>query len=1072
MEAVGLAISIISLAGTFKDCIDLFSMISTAKSMENDFTILSVKLDIERTLLLQWAEQVRLIHEDYDRRLDNPDTKRMIARILQSIKALLSDGSKLEQRYGMQPVRIDQRERFPILSAYRMQQFRLDFNELALNDHPPIGTANESHPISNKQKATLKAKFCWAIRDKEKFEGLIRDLSELVRGLKAIVPLEQSASVELLQEDVEHIERISRLELIRDVAKDHNQSDSFTDVIQTQIDQRCRQRILDSLWYRMIEHRRNSVSEAHPGTFDWALHPPTDNVEWDDLSQWLQAGSGIYWIHGKAGSGKTTLMKHLYDNSVTHSLLQEWAKDGPLVTPNFFFWQLGTPEQKTQYGLYRGLLYYISKDNPSLIPAMLPEMWREAHNDSSPTNRTSLGTQRFNLDLPTEEEMKLAFRRLKAHCNAAFCFFIDGLDEYSGDPFRLITFLEELVSSKIKVVVSSRPIPSCYQAFSRRPQLQLQDLTWNDIKTYVHDTIALHPHTETIIEMDSKIVGKIQEELTGKAQGVFLWVVLACRSLIQGFAAYDSPEELQQRLDELPPELNDLFEHILQRFDARYYEQAAKLLRLCFHSTSLRIDHDDPHDALYTLGLALVEADNFDITKPVQYDHLSQKERIRKCKLLEARLRSRCCGLLEIRPVHNGWCFCQSPNHHYKEHPDSRIVDSTVEFLHRTVFEFLRAPETWEQENLEIRDTRFYPDGTLSRVNTHLVLISIHRDWDDSSGYQEDRGFDYMLGVSLHHLQKMDFRLKDDCTVVHRQALQSALLDISEVLNRLFSSTKSAGTKISGTLGCLKQHFCFSKNACPDLAAKLACELGMDTTVQHMDVSRYGDLSSPLLYHATRRPFQQFMPRSHIGILPCSRWMMVKGLVAKGCGVNEAFVEYVPGKPMTPWLHWLSQPPPLDDYETALGNSRLAEEFLSAGADIAGAVDRLGMPIGIILGRRILGSSLRETDIDDEDGGFKASHPFFEKDLESEEGLRFSYQRVRQLLKDDAKEKQENIGIDSVSKASSSRGCDEGRCLKRHCLDAIQDYQDACSSGSGEHQVKRQRISAQMDTETGSEGLI
>jgi hypothetical protein len=62
MEAVGLAISIISLAGTFKDCIDLFSMIATAKSMEKDFKILGVKLDIEKTLLLQWAEHVRLVH--------------------------------------------------------------------------------------------------------------------------------------------------------------------------------------------------------------------------------------------------------------------------------------------------------------------------------------------------------------------------------------------------------------------------------------------------------------------------------------------------------------------------------------------------------------------------------------------------------------------------------------------------------------------------------------------------------------------------------------------------------------------------------------------------------------------------------------------------------------------------------------------------------------------------------------------------------------------------------------------------------------------------------------------------
>lgn len=1086
MEAVGLAISIVSLAGVFKDCIDLFSMISVANSLGKDFAILSVKLDIEKTLLLQWAEQVRLIYNNYDRRLNNPYTKKTIAGILESIKVLLSDGSKLEQRYGMKPLRIDQRERTAILSDYRLQQFRHDFEELALNDHPSIETVNEPHriqessrskpdvnadTISLKQKPTLKTKFCWAVRDKEKFESLIRDLSELVRGLKAIVPLEQSASVELLQEDVQHVGRISRLELIMDGAKDHNQSDSFTDVIQRQIDQRCQQRILDSLWYRMLEHRRNSVSEAHPGTLDWALHPPADNVKWDNLSQWLQSGSGIYWILGKAGSGKTTLMKHLYDSSVACCLLSKWAKSEQLIIPHFFFWNLGTPEQKTQYGLYRGLLYYIFKDNPSLIPAMLPEMWREAHNDSSPANRTSLETQTSVLDLPTEEEMKLAFRRLKAHCKAAFCFFIDGLDEYSGDPFRLITFLEELISSKIKVVVSSRPIPSCCQAFKRRPQLRLQDLTQNDIKKYVHDIIALHPHTETIIEMDSTIVDKIQDELTHKASGVFLWVVLACRSLIQGFAAYDSPEELQQRLDELPPELNDLFKHILQRFDPRYYEQAAKLLRLCFHSTSLRINPDDPHNGLFTLGLAQADADKLDITKPLQYYHLSQKERVSKCKLLEARLRSRCCGLLEIGFGHTRLCFCKFGDHHSRETPNHQIVDSTVEFIHRTVFEFLKAPEVWDHEHLQILDTRFYPDAILSRVNAHLMLASIHTDGDDSIGCQYNEAFSPMLDVSLHHLKNMDSRLKDGCTVFRGQALLHALREVTEILRLLVSSIEAAGSSTTELLNYLKLHFRVSRNGCPDLVAKLVCELGMDTALHYMDVSRYGDQSSPLLYHAMKRLILQFVSSFAVGadVLPCSRGI-VKELVVKGCGVNETFIEYFYGVTTTPWLHWLNQPPP-HNYQTALGDTWLAEEFLNARADIAGAVDRFKKPITILIGRRILGDSLAETAINDEDGRFTASHPFFKEDLLNE-SLRSSYARVRSLLKDGARQGQETVEVNSAPQASPGRGCDKESRFKRRHGEAIKDDEYVHPSGTGGHHPKRRRTSAQLDTEMGTEDLI
>lgn len=1080
MEAVGFAISIISLASIFKDCIDLFSMISTAKSMGKDFTILSVKLDVERTLLLQWAEQVRLVHEDYDRRLDDPDTKRMIARILQSIKFLLSDGASLEHRYGMQSLKIDQQEHSPILNSHRLQQFRDDFKKLTLDGHTAVGTANELHqsqgssrqepefntePGSGKQKATLKAKFCWAVRDKEKFSSLIQHLSELVRGLSAIVPLKQSTSLELLNEDFQNVDRISRLQLLVDGAKDRDGQIPPKDVFQAKIEQRCQKRILDSLWFRRLDHRRNSVSEAHPGTFGWALNPPADDVEWDDLSEWLQSGSGIYWIHGKPGSGKTTLMKHLYDSSVTHSLLQEWAKDKSIVTPNFFFWQLGTPEEKTQYGLYRGILHQIFTEDPSLISYILPEMWREVRNDNGFAIQSSTEARTSNLDCPTEGELMLAFHRLKAHSQATYCFFIDGLDEYSGDTFRLIAFLEKLVSRNIKAIVSSRPIPSCFQAFSRGPKLRLQDLTRHDIKTYVHDTIVLHEHTETLIEMDSTIVDRIESELTERASGVFLWVVLACRSLIQGFAAFDCPEELQQRLNELPRELDDLFNHILQRFDSRYYEQAAKLLRLCYHSTDLGNHQHTVHQALYTLGLALVDADNLDITKPLKSNHLSQEEKISRCRVLEARLRSRCCGLLEIRLGNPRFrpCFCQSYDHHSRESSERELVDSTVEFIHRTVFEFLRIPGRWDHEYLQVHDQGFSPDAVLARVNAHLMLVSVHRLLDDGNGYHENDALEY-ISMSLRHLKYMDCNLREWDTGLCGQMLLGALLETAEIL-RLLNCTKEVEIlRLRRLSDYLKLHFSTSKNGCLDLVAKLVCEFRMETTFQHMDISRYGGQSSPLLYHAIERPLVLILG----GKLLSSNSFISK-LVADGCDVNEVFVEQFCGEETTPWIHWLDQPPS-DNYDIALRDSRVAEELLSGGADISCAEDWFKMPITILVGRRILGDSLEERSVDDEDGGFNESHPFFEDDLSNEEELRLAYERVRRLLRDSAR-RREKVGAHSVPTTSPGNVCDEANMLKRRRGESTQDDESEYSSASGSLQTKRQRTCAQLDTEMGTQEL-
>lgn len=1073
MEAVGLAISIISLAGIFKDCIDLFSMISTAKSLEKDFFILDVKLDIERTLLLQWAEQVRLIHDDYDGRLDNPDTKRTIARILQSIKVMLSDGASLEYRYGMQRLKVDQREHPPILSSYRLQQFRHDFQKLVLNDHTSVGAANELHqnkgsirpgadvngdPDPGRQKATLKEKFCWAARDKGKFDSLIRDLSALVRGLNLIVPRPnmaewQSVSLKLLIQDAQHVEHISLLELLTEGAKDHGGPISLKDVFQAEIDQRCQRRILDCLWYRVLDHRRDSVSEAHPGTFNWVLNPPTGDVEWDDLPQWLQSGSGIYWVYGKAGSGKTTLMKYLYDNASTCSLLSKWAKDESLLMPHFFFWHLGTPEQKTQHGLYRGLLHHIFKAKPSLIPDILPEMWREAHNDNTFVTEALTGAQTYNLECPKEEEMMLAFLRLKAHYQAVkLCFFIDGLDEYSGDTFRLIDFLHKLVSSEIKAVVSSRPIPSCFQAFSQGPKLRLQDLTQNDIKTYVHDTIVLHPHTETLVRMDSTIVQTIQDELTEKASGVFLWVVLACRSLIQGFAAYDTPEELQQRLIELPPELNDLFRHILQRFDPRYREQAAKFLSLCYYSIDVNTDSGSPHKPLFTLGLALADGDKLDVTKSLQYSEISQEERARKCKVLEARLRSRCCGLLEVRFGDFGQCFCQSHLFHFPGHSDCKIVDSTVEFIHRTVYEFLTDPGIWNHEYLQIRDGRFYPAAILWRVNAHLMLASIHRLRDHRNDYYDIDAFDYFLG-SLHYLQEMDSKPRDIDTALRVQILLGALLETAKILNLLVSSTGEERPWLERLTGYLKMHSSTSKNVFPDLVAKLACELGMEATLQHIDISSYGNRSSPLLYHAIEKPLLQILFAEGNDWPLCRP--IIKTLVARGCNVNQAFVEYFCSETRTPWIHWLGQAPS-DCYETILSDIWLAQEFLSAGADVFGAVNRLQKPITALIEQRILRGSLEETNVGDEDEVFKASPVCLREDFSREESIRSSYECVIKLLRDRVRQYGENIDGDSSPQVSSARVCNEERGLKRRHENAVEFEENGYSSGAWESRTKRQ----------------
>lgn len=63
--------------------------------------IFKVKLDIEKTLLLQSAERTNLLRPDrVDSRLHDPETQCAVVRALDCICLLVEDAQALQERYG------------------------------------------------------------------------------------------------------------------------------------------------------------------------------------------------------------------------------------------------------------------------------------------------------------------------------------------------------------------------------------------------------------------------------------------------------------------------------------------------------------------------------------------------------------------------------------------------------------------------------------------------------------------------------------------------------------------------------------------------------------------------------------------------------------------------------------------------------------------------------------------------------------------------------------------------------------------------------------------------------------
>ena len=135
--------------------------------------------------------------------------------------------------------------------------------------------------------------------------------------------------------------------------------------------------ILDALHFRSIVERRTAISKAHQRTFEWIYDDRVSKTSsWDNLHEWLRAGRGCYWINGKAGSGKSTVMKYVLENQRTTKALQEWSCSSELVVAPFFFWYAGTPLQKSQIGLLRALLLDVLNPRPHLVPVLFPDLYR------------------------------------------------------------------------------------------------------------------------------------------------------------------------------------------------------------------------------------------------------------------------------------------------------------------------------------------------------------------------------------------------------------------------------------------------------------------------------------------------------------------------------------------------------------------------------------------------------------------------------------------------------------------------------------------------------------------------
>ena len=242
-------------------------------------------------------------------------------------------------------------------------------------------------------------------------------------------------------------------------------------------------KFLDGLHFPSIQERKQRIPEAHENTFRWIF-------QHDDFKSWLEGrvmNSNVLWVSGKAGSGKSCLMRFIESHPSTRAQLQSWSNEKDLSIAGCFFWRPGTDMQKSFSGLLRSLLHQLCSQNRRYIEEVDTVRYRAYYTGESRERSW------------TDVDLKLAFDRFLDFSSptSRVALFIDGLDEFEGTYDQIQHLVEILLSLKQRpnhrIYVSSRPLNVFQDAFADCATLRLELLTYDDINSYVENKLRYHP---------------------------------------------------------------------------------------------------------------------------------------------------------------------------------------------------------------------------------------------------------------------------------------------------------------------------------------------------------------------------------------------------------------------------------------------------------------------------------------------------------------------------------------------------------------------------------------------------
>lgn len=342
-----------------------------------------------------------------------------------------------------------------------------------------------------------------------------------------------------------------------------------------------------------MDSRKATISNAHTRTCHWLSSSP-EYISWLDDTR-LHDHNGFLWIKGKAGAGKSTLMKY--------ALMQtNYSLDGTIVL-SFFFNARGDHLEKSTIGAYRSLLHELLKKIPSLKKVFQALDPMPQHIEFSHYQWTLANLEHF---------LCKAIQQLLVEQKRVICF-IDALDECDESDIRsMISFLQNLSTDQFRVCFASRPYPIITMRKCLDLDLDMQGGHRDDIIVYLQNQLNIGYSQEA---------ESLRNMMQSMSSGIFLWVCLVVPMLNSAYDRGKSLRVLRRKLHEIPKDLHSLFLSIVQR-DKEDKEQLLLVIQwVLFAARPLR-----PRELYYAMLHQLEPEDFEELMGATLGEHHSKSE--------------------------------------------------------------------------------------------------------------------------------------------------------------------------------------------------------------------------------------------------------------------------------------------------------------------------------------------------------------------------------------------------------------------------------------------------------------